>query len=401
MQTQDRLAKLALAVTSSLLLSLSALAADESDAVRATYISAANVPTNIPGVRTYAEPPKGFNPVMATDKQLATYGFPPRPNQQAEPDHYALWERVMRAANIRWHGELKPLPVSRHETIPAHSSPLPQEVQPQTSGPKQITILDASGVILTNKETKWSAEDSFSQVGALMSVSVAQAPSGAPCSSDGPWDEFSLVGIDGFIYLGSSDGYPLMKPGFGSGVLSFGSCASNGPYQPYALYGDFRVGEGDVAFKVNPGDVVFAYAEVLNPDEGYVFVEDLTLQTYHAATISVTPSLVGQNAAWTVSRLVCPGPPFSGCSPNTGPDGETPLANTANIFFGGALAQNSTGSKSFYPGSQSTSTLIMTMMDDGFNQAIETVNQGTSGYEGLHSLLFTTTGCARVGGCTP
>jgi hypothetical protein len=73
MQTQNKFATLAvLAIMGSLLLSLSTLATAESDAVRAIYISAANVPTNIPGIHTYAEPPKGFNPVTATDVELAT-----------------------------------------------------------------------------------------------------------------------------------------------------------------------------------------------------------------------------------------------------------------------------------------------------------------------------------------
>ena len=86
------------------LLSICPLANAQSDAVRQTYISAANVPTNIPGVHTYAEPPKGFNPVTATDVELATYGFPPRPDQQADPDDYALWEQAMTETKIRWTG---------------------------------------------------------------------------------------------------------------------------------------------------------------------------------------------------------------------------------------------------------------------------------------------------------
>jgi hypothetical protein len=39
--------------------------------------------------------------------------------------------------------------------------------------------------------------------------------------------------------------------------------------------------------------------------------------------------------------------------------------------------------------------------EDGGDQSIETVNQGSSGYEGLHSLFFTTKNCAFSDGCTP
>ena len=98
-----------LVLTSSVLLSLTTVAMAQSDTVRALYISAANVPTNITSIHTYAEAPKGFNPVAASDEELATYGFPLRPDKQADPKHYALWERAMVAAKIRWNGELKTL----------------------------------------------------------------------------------------------------------------------------------------------------------------------------------------------------------------------------------------------------------------------------------------------------
>jgi len=63
-------------------LGLSTLAAAESDSARAIRASTATVPTNIPGIRTYAEPPKGFNAVTANDVELATYGFPLGPTSR-------------------------------------------------------------------------------------------------------------------------------------------------------------------------------------------------------------------------------------------------------------------------------------------------------------------------------
>jgi hypothetical protein len=41
------------------------------------------------------------------------------------------------------------------------------------------------------------------------------------------------------------------------------------------------------------------------------------------------------------------------------------------------------------------------MTDDEGDQKIETVSQGSTGYEGQHSLFFNTTGCAYTSGCTP
>ena len=77
-----------------------------------------------------------------------------------------------------------------------------------------------------------------------------------------------------------------------------------------------------------------------------------------------------------------------------------PLANTINIFFDYTFAETGNG-KNFYPGSQASSTEILGMTDDGGDQGIEVVNQGSGGFEGQHALEFFTTGCAYSGGCTP
>jgi hypothetical protein len=77
-----------LAVAGSVLLSPT-LTMAQSSALNQLYVSAAQVPTNIVTVHTYAAPPQGFNPVTATAEDLAAYGFPQRPDKQAELQHYA------------------------------------------------------------------------------------------------------------------------------------------------------------------------------------------------------------------------------------------------------------------------------------------------------------------------
>ena len=115
MKAQGKFGRLAVLAAATSLLSLSTIAAAETDAARAIRASAATVPTNIPGIHTYAEPPKGFNPVTATDVELATYGFPVRPDKQAHPNEYTQWERHMKLAKTRWNGELRALPGWRVE----------------------------------------------------------------------------------------------------------------------------------------------------------------------------------------------------------------------------------------------------------------------------------------------
>ena len=51
--------------------------------------------TNLAGVTTIAAPPKGFNPLTASDQDLEYYGFPPRPNEVAAAKALATWQKAM------------------------------------------------------------------------------------------------------------------------------------------------------------------------------------------------------------------------------------------------------------------------------------------------------------------
>jgi hypothetical protein len=401
MQTQNKFARLAvLVILGSLGLSLSTLATAETDAAQAIRASAANVPTNIPGVYTYAEPPKEFNPVTAADVDLATYGFPPRPDKQGNPDGYAVWERVMKAAKIHWNGELKPLPNHGHEMIRAGSSPMSQTAQPQVTGPQQIATINTSGVVLTNKQTKWT-KNSFDAVYATFSVPTPALPYGITCSPPSSYgvgaEEYSLVGIDGlFVSDGVEGANPAFEAGLAGGVYELSGCGQ-GEAAALAVFGYFFPGYSGLryaAFNPNIGDVFFADVFATGPNTTYVYLSDLT--TYTAAEYAVsTPGLIGQNVAWMVSRSCCD---------NDNLYGTNQLANTANVFFQGYAAtanESANGKFTYYPGSQAASTRILTMTDDQGDQPIETVTQGSAGNEGLHALLFTTVNCAYSGGCTP
>src|ERR1700735_2039798 len=48
-------------------------------AIDQTYLGAGTVSTNIAAVHAYPDPPQGFNPLTATDQELASYGFPTTP----------------------------------------------------------------------------------------------------------------------------------------------------------------------------------------------------------------------------------------------------------------------------------------------------------------------------------
>ncbi len=372
---------------------LPASAAGESEAARAIYLSAATVPTNLANIHTYADPPKGFNPLTATDVELATYGFPQRPDKQADPGHYAMWERAMTAAKIRWHGDLKPAPSSGRGMIPAGSSrtqPVGQlQVQPQT-GPQHLSNISGSGVILNNGVKKWSSTASFSDIWTEISVPVSQLPFDNTTGCTAPdYFSLSLAGIDGEILFGAN-GVPFFLPEENAGVLSAVNCSNSAVY--YAYVG-WEEGWSSV-FQVYPGDIFYTELHAFGGcNNGSAYVEDLTTLTYNSYTISnpCDRTQIGRFANWMVWRPCCDGP---------GPDGAWPLANTIGISFEGATVLNGSD-KPFYPGSQAASTEILTMTDDAGHQSIEVVSQGSTGFQGQHSLFLQTTGCAYTGGCTP
>jgi hypothetical protein len=383
--------KLALLAVGSLLFSLSTFAMADSDAVRTVYLSAAKVPTNIATIHTYPEPPKGFSPLTASDVELAIYGFPQRPDKQAEPDHYALWERAMQAAKIRWHGDLKMRFNSRRPLSLVGSSTTPATVQ-TAAGPTKTSNYEASGVILNSGTRKWS-NGSFADLWTSITVPVVQLPfSNGSCAANGWYYSLNLASIDGQVVFSPATGHALFDPGESVGVLEGIDCfGGSGFYEAeigwgYALNG---------LFSLNPGDVFYTEIHAFGGcHNGSAFVEDLTTLTFGSFTIPnpCSPPQTGTYANWVVVR-----PPWA----NSGtPDDLSPLANTIGISFEGAEVLNLAG-KPFYPGWQAISTQVLTMSDDNNTQTIESVNQGSSGYQGLHSLFFQTTGCAFAGGCTP
>jgi len=150
-------------------------------ALAAMYSSSATVSTGIAGIRTFAAPPAGFDPLAAADADLARYGYPPHPDPQANPDGYAIWARNVRAFNHR--------PVSLSKDMGAYNGPAQQVPAPPGAKPAALPGGEAgpttgyasnwSGVVNTNKLTKWNTNTSFDLVISEFNVPVAQQPFGA------------------------------------------------------------------------------------------------------------------------------------------------------------------------------------------------------------------------------
>jgi hypothetical protein len=368
----------AMAVTA-LSFSFTMTAAAQSEAARSMYASSANVSTNVAGIHTFAAAPRNFSPLTASDEELATYGFPPRPDKTIDADKYAKWARAMVAAKYRSTKELKPLAYSSREMMLGKQK---STIEATSATPAQVISSNWSGVANTNKLTKWNAKTSFDEVVSVFNVPVAQAPfSACAAGITGPFYEVSWNGIDGY-----SNGDVLQ-----GGSLSAADCSGDTLYQAWVeWYPSYSIVP---VFNVNPGDdmyvVTYNFSGGFNP--GNVFVEDLTTQTYYTASLSWLsgPGLVGNSAEYIVERPCCnnDGYPLA-------------LANYIYNFWSDSFAYNGNGGL-FYPGSSAATTAILTMYDDGYSQTISDVaGVGSTGFQGKYSLWFADQNCAYSGGCT-
>ncbi len=376
----------AIAVTLILLFSLSTITFAQSDALGMIYESSSYIATNIHGVRTFADVPKGFDILKASDAELATYGFPPRPNAATDPDGYGQWARAMSVAKTRWHGQPRDMGFSN---LPMKSATQPTAVSAAAATSAAVSATPStaysynwSGIANTNKLTKWNKSSSFYNVLSTFNVPVAQQSFGT-CS--GYYDlEVSWNGIDGFSNGDVLQGGSLSQDICSNNTLSTAYCGWVEWYPSYNVLCEFDV---------NPGDDMYVetYSPLGGTNTGYVYIEDLTTLTYnsYALTWLTGPGLVGNSVEYIVER------------PGGGIYGLYPLGNYIDNFWASSLGYTFTewdlGKPSTaYPGSTASSTYLVDMLDDAGDQVISVpAAQGKTG------LFFYDTGCAFTGGCVP
>jgi hypothetical protein len=371
------------AITGALVLTFTSFSYAQSEAARAIYNSAANITTNIKGIRSYPAPPANFSAVTASDEQLAGFGFPPRPDKTAQPEHYAQWERAMRAARTRASGDLDVKSFSSRSLMmskqPGVAAAAPA---PITAPPTHFYSYNWAGVASTNKVKVFNPKYSFQDVYSVFNVPAAQPPIDA-CANGitGPFYEVSWNGLDGV-----TSGDVLQ-----GGSLSAADCNGQTLYEAwvewfpsYPIIGIFPVTPGDDMYVET-----FDFQGGTNP--GNVYVEDLTSGVFLQVSLTWVsgPGLVGDSAEWIVERPCCNADSFP-----------LPLARTVYEFFNDSFA--ATGVKQFWPGSTAAATLNFSMVDDGATQVIEDLaGVGVGGFQGKSSIWFTDKNCADSGGCTP
>lgn len=346
------------------------------DAVRAILAAAPKEETAVPGIKIFAAPPKGFDPMAASNEELLRYGLPQRP--EAGSREFAIWQRAITAAKHR-------ADPSKVHALPYSSTNLRRAngTEAITANQTATNSFNWSGVATANHLTKWSTLSSFDFVASVFNVPIAQPPFNA-CANGitGPFYEVSWNGIDGF-----SNGDVVQ-----GGSLSAADCLGNTLYEAwvewfpsYSIIGVFNVSPGDDMYVITYG--------APGTSTQNVFVEDFTNQTFGTFSLPYVtgPGLVGKSAEWIVERPCCASNGFP-----------LALANTIYDFFNYDFADNTSGHV-FYAGSTAPTTFNISMLADDGVTIIENVNSssGAVGKQGLLPLWFVDDGCAYSGGCTP
>jgi len=360
----------------------------------AIFASAQRVPTRINGVTAFAAPPKDFNPLTATNRELLQYGLPQRPDA-ADVKANHLWERAMLALKTRAN-DVKAKPYTSREMMGG------QQRAAEAADVSAVTYYTSgnwSGIANTNKDKKWvplnssgGAGTSFDEVVSYWNVPVSNHPFGnLPCT-EGPWFEVTWNGIDGFsngdVVQGGSAVY-WDDGGCGGPVEYFGWV------EWYPSYSILEIYCGSSPCPVGPGDDFLAVTfGAPGTDEQTVFVEDLSQQWYGSFGLPYVsgPGVVGNSAEYIVERPCC-----------ESYNGNTvlfPLANYVFEFMGYNYAYD-VHNTLFYPGSTSTSTAVITMTADDGSAISTPLIYGTSGNAGRYSIMLEDEGCAYSGGCVP
>jgi len=251
---------------------------------------------NLPGATTIEAPAADFDPISASDEELAYHGFPPRPNQFTQAKAYATWFKAMNASKHRivpkleqtsiFHGPVKHAKLADASAV--ENNPLLSTQARNTSYSSNWSgYVDFSGATSYGSSSFYFLVNDFT-------VPVAEQAFGA-CT--GGWDYGSAWnGIDGW---GSGD---VLQAGFEFDAYCSGSTHSTyySAWYEWYPYGEVRIS----GFPIAPGDDLFVEIWHTSATQGYAYL--VNYNNNQAVEIGFTaPSgtkLVGNSAEWVVER---------------------------------------------------------------------------------------------------
>ena len=172
--------------------------------------------TNVAGATTIAAPPKGFNPLTASDQDLEYYGYPPRPNEVDAPKAFARWQKAMAASKLRLMPKL--------EVTNNFSAPAKMKAGAVPTSGSASSSYNWSGYVNTNGVTKYSTSSFYYIIGDYV-VPVATQAYGACTGGDPMYAQHSL-GININLWWG------IVMFAFGVVMLLLALAAGRNPNKP-------------------------------------------------------------------------------------------------------------------------------------------------------------------------
>lgn len=320
------------------------------------------IPTNLPGVTTAPAPPSGFDPLTASDGELATYGFPPRPDRNVSARAYAAWEGAMKASKHRISPMLKLTNIFHKPNVAVG-----------TIQNSQAYSTNWSAYVVPTSATSYGSTSIQSVIG-LYVVPIAEQALGT-CTGGTDY-EATWVGIDGW---GSND---VLQGGVTAEASCFdwwGAVSRSSAY--YAWYEWYPAGSVQISnFPVSPGDDIWSEVVATSSSTGYLYMTNLntnySVQLYFSAPPGT--NLIGNSAEWVVERpLLCWG--VFGCS-------FAQLTNYTWEVFTDGQAFDGYGYQS-EPGS--SGAIAVTMLDNSGNPISYPILMG------LYGIQFEDEGSAR------
>ena len=250
---------------------------------------------NLPGATTIDMPPAGFDPLTASDEELAYHGFPPRPNQFTEAKAYASWNEAMKHSKSRVTPQLQQTnifhgPAQIKKNASADSMAMRRPGTPEQTS-NTFYSSNWSGYVALSGATSYGSSSYYYLINDMV-VPIAQQ---RPGSCTGGWAYGSeWNGIDGW---GSGD---VLQAGVEFDAYCSGStrAAYYSAWYEWYPYGEVRIS----GLPVTAGDDMFVEVWHTSATQGYAYL--VNFNTNQSVTVGFTAppgvSLRGNSAEWVV-----------------------------------------------------------------------------------------------------
>ena len=231
-------------------------------------------------------PPKGFEPLKASNSELAKYGYPARPDKDTRPKHFEKWTSFLS----------RPIQVVAPEFAIVRTGRQPAAATTKGDASANATSSNWSGAVIMNPPSGTR----FNSVSASWVVPNAWPPLSAWTGSgwkDGSWESVTWVGIDGYTAQQS-----ILQAGTKSVVTVKNGNVTHTSWAWFEWFPAYEIQFSN--FQVSPGDTVHVMVcSLSSPSQGIAIVNNISSNKGTSTNVSApTPAsaLVGKNAEWIV-----------------------------------------------------------------------------------------------------